>query len=145
MKTRSITEGAMLAAITVLLTINGEYTRLQALIISSLALLSFRHGYSGDHQSFASAVVASLIMVMFSGVTIVIWGFLGIALAWRCREFLVCQDTWGGDCSEPGQPRAAGGFLFADLWDQPFSGLRQPHHRCVRADRFPLPVHGRSQ
>ena len=98
MKTRSITEGAMLAAITVLLTIIGEYLGLPALIIPvPLALLSFRHGYKlGITMSFASAVVASLIAGhVFSGVTIVIWGFLGIALGMALRENFSFAKTLG--------------------------------------------------
>ncbi len=89
MKTRSITEGAMLAAITVLLAIIGEYVGLPALIIPvPLTLLVFRHGYRlGIAMSIASAVVASLVSAhVLSGVTIVIWGFLGIALGMALRE-----------------------------------------------------------
>ncbi|HHT74072.1 MAG TPA: DUF2232 domain-containing protein [Firmicutes bacterium] len=89
MKTRSITEGAMLAAITVLLTVIGEYVGLPALIIPvPLTLLVFRHSYRlGISMSVASAVVASLISGhVLSGVTIVIWGFLGIALGMALRE-----------------------------------------------------------
>ncbi|NLM39290.1 MAG: DUF2232 domain-containing protein [Firmicutes bacterium] len=89
MKTRSITEGAMLSAITVILTIIGEYVGLPALIIPvPLILLVFRHGYRlGITMSVASAVVASLIAGhVGSGVTIIIWGFLGIALGMALRE-----------------------------------------------------------
>lgn len=98
MKTRSITEGAMLSAITVILTIIGEYVGLPALIIPvPLTLLVIRHGYKlGITMSFASALVASLIAGhVLSGVTIVIWGFLGIALGMAIRENFSFPKTMG--------------------------------------------------
>ena len=89
MKTRSLTEGAMLSAITVLLTIIGEYIGLPALIVPvPLTLLVYRHGIRlGIIMSVASALTASLVAGhVLSGVTIIIWGFLGIALGMALRE-----------------------------------------------------------
>jgi len=89
MKTRSITEGAMLAAITVLLSLLGEYLGLPALIIPlPLMLLVLRHGYKlGITMSVASALISALISgQVLSGVTIIIWGFLGMALGMALRE-----------------------------------------------------------
>ena len=89
MKTRSLTEGAMLSAITVLLTIIGEYIGLPALIVPvPLTLLVYRHGIKlGITMSIASALTASLVAGhVLSGVTIIIWGFLGIALGMALRE-----------------------------------------------------------
>ncbi|NLJ80417.1 MAG: DUF2232 domain-containing protein [Firmicutes bacterium] len=89
MKTRSLTEGAMLAAITVLLTVIGEYLGIPILIIPvPLALLVYRHGLRlGIITAFASAGTASLVAgQVFAGLMIIIWGFLGVSLGMALRE-----------------------------------------------------------
>ncbi len=89
MKTRSLTEGAMLGAITVVLTIIGDYLGLPPLIVPvPLVILVYRHGIrSGIFAAFAAAVVSGLVGGhVFSGISIIIWGFIGIALGMGLRE-----------------------------------------------------------
>ncbi len=89
MKTRSLTEGAMLGAITVVLTIIGDYLGFPPLIVPvPLVLLVYRHGMKlGMFAAFAAAVVSGLVGGhVFSGVSIIIWGFIGIALGMGLRE-----------------------------------------------------------
>lgn len=79
----------MLAAITVLLTVIGEYLGIPVLILPvPLALLVYRHGLRlGIITAFASAGTASLVAgQVFAGVIIIIWGFLGVALGMALRE-----------------------------------------------------------
>lgn len=89
MKTRSLTEGAMLGAITVLLTILGEYLGLPALIVPvPLMLLVYRHGFQlGILSAVVAGLIASLIAGhVFSGISILIWGFVGVAVGMALRE-----------------------------------------------------------
>lgn len=89
MKTRSLVEGAMLGAITVVLTIVGEYLGLPPLILPvPLVILVYRHGIrSGTFAALAAAVVSGLVGGhVFAGISIIIWGFIGIALGMGLRE-----------------------------------------------------------
>lgn len=89
MKTRSITEGAMLGAITVLLSIVGEYLGIPAIIVPvPLMLLVYRHGFQlGILSSVAAALVSSLVAGhVFSGLSIIIWGFVGVAVGMGLQE-----------------------------------------------------------
>lgn len=89
MKTRSLTEGAMLGAITVLVTIIGEYLGLPAIIVPvPLILLVYRQGLQ---MGILTAVVAALISSLvaghvFSGLSILIWGFVGVSVGMALRE-----------------------------------------------------------
>ena len=83
MKTRSLTEGAMLGALTVLLTLLGEYLSIPALIVPvPLILLVYRQGFRwGIVTSVVSALVTGLVTGhVFAGLSIIIWGFVGVAL-----------------------------------------------------------------
>lgn len=89
MKTRSLTEGAMLGAITVLLTIIGEYLGIPAIIVPvPLMLLVYRHGFQlGILSAVVAALVSSLVAGhVFSGLSILIWGFVGVAVGMALRE-----------------------------------------------------------
>src|SRR5690554_5184671 len=89
MKTRSLTEGAMLGALTVLLTLLGEYLGVPALIVPvPLTLLVYRQGF---RWGIITAVVAALVTGMvaghvFAGLSIIIWGFVGVAVGMALRE-----------------------------------------------------------
>lgn len=89
MKTRSLTEGAMLGAITVLLTIVGEYLGIPALIVPiPLILMVYRQGLQlGILTAVAAALISSLVAGhVFSGLSILIWGFVGVSLGMALRE-----------------------------------------------------------
>lgn len=89
MKTRSLTEGAMLGALTVLLTLLGEYLSIPALIVPvPLILLVYRQGFRwGIVTSVVSALVTGLVTGhVFAGLSIIIWGFVGVALGMALRE-----------------------------------------------------------
>lgn len=89
MKTRSLTEGAMLGAITVLVTIIGEYLGIPALIVPvPLILLVYRQGFRlGIISAIAAALISSLVAGhVFSGLSIIIWGFVGVSLGMALRE-----------------------------------------------------------
>ena len=89
MKTRSLTEGAMLGAITVLITIVGEYLGIPALIVPvPLILLVYRQGFQmGILTAVAAALISSLVAGhVFSGLSILIWGFVGVAVGMALRE-----------------------------------------------------------
>ncbi|MFY9525388.1 MAG: DUF2232 domain-containing protein [Limnochordia bacterium] len=89
MKTRSLTEGAMLGAITVLLTLIGNYLGFPPLLIPvPLIILVYRHDIrAGIFAALAAAVVAGLVGGhLFAGISIVIWGFLSVALGMGLRE-----------------------------------------------------------
>ncbi|HBG01282.1 MAG TPA: hypothetical protein DDW87_06900 [Firmicutes bacterium] len=89
MKTRSLTEGAMLGAITVLLTILGEYIGIPSVIVPvPLMLLVYRQGFQyGILTAVVAALVSSLVAGhVFSGLTIIIWGFVGVAVGMALRE-----------------------------------------------------------
>lgn len=89
MKTRSLTEGAMLGAITVLLTIVGEYIGIPALIIPvPLMLLVHRQGYRlGILTAVVAALVSSLVAGhVFAGLSIIIWGFVGVSVGMALQE-----------------------------------------------------------
>ncbi|MCK9526253.1 MAG: YybS family protein [Limnochordia bacterium] len=89
MKTRSLTEGAMLGAITVLLAILGEYIGVPSIIVPiPLMLLVYRQGFQyGVLAAIAAALISSLVAGhVFSGLSIVIWGFVGVALGMALRE-----------------------------------------------------------
>ncbi len=91
MKTRSLTEGAMLGAITVLLSILGEYIGVPSIIVPiPLMLLVYRQGFQyGTLAAVAAALISSLVAGhVFSGLTIIIWGVVGIALGMALRERL---------------------------------------------------------
>ena len=89
MKTRSLTEGAMLGAITVLVAILGEYIGMPSIIIPiPLLLLVYRQGFQyGILAAIAAALISSLVAGhVFSGLSIIIWGFVGVALGMALRE-----------------------------------------------------------
>ena len=89
MKTRSLTEGAMLGAITVLVAILGEYIGMPSIIIPiPLLLLVYRQGFQyGILAAIAAALISSLVAGhVFSGLSILIWGFVGVALGMALRE-----------------------------------------------------------
>lgn len=89
MKTRSLTEGAMLGAVTVLLAILGEYIGIPSIIVPiPLMLLVYRQGFQyGTLAAIAAALISSLVAGhVFSGLTIIIWGVVGIALGMALRE-----------------------------------------------------------
>lgn len=89
MKTRSLTEGAMLGAITVLLAILGEYIGVPSIIVPiPLILLVYRQGFQyGTLAAIAAALISSLVAGhVFSGLSIIIWGVVGIALGMALRE-----------------------------------------------------------
>ncbi len=89
MKTRSLTEGAMLGAITVLVAILGEYIGIPSIIVPiPLMLLVYRQGFQyGILAAVASALVASFVAGhVFSGLSILIWGFVGVAIGMALRE-----------------------------------------------------------
>ena len=84
MKTRSLTEGAMLGAITVLLAILGEYIGVPSIIVPiPLMLLVYRQGFQyGILAAIAAALISSFVAGhVFSGLSIIIWGF-------------VCRPIW---------------------------------------------------
>lgn len=89
MRTRSLTEGAMLGALTVLLTIIGEYIGFPALIVPvPLMLLVYRQGYRwGVLTVVVAALVTGLVAGhVFSGLSIIIWGVVGVAVGMALRE-----------------------------------------------------------
>jgi uncharacterized protein YybS (DUF2232 family) len=89
MKTRSLTEGAMLGAITVLVAILGEYIGIPSIIVPiPLMLLVYRQGFQyGILAAVAGALISSLVAGhVFSGLTIIIWGFVGVAVGMALRE-----------------------------------------------------------
>lgn len=89
MKTRSLTEGAMLGAITVLLAILGEYIGVPSIIVPiPLMLLVYRQGFQyGILAAIAAALISSFVAGhVFSGLSIIIWGFVGVALGLALRE-----------------------------------------------------------
>lgn len=89
MKTRSLTEGAMLGAITVLVAILGEYIGIPSVIVPiPLMLLVYRQGFQyGILAAVTAALISSLVAGhVFSGLTIIIWGFVGVAVGMALRE-----------------------------------------------------------
>ena len=89
MKTRSLTEGAMLGAITVLVAILGEYIGVPSIIVPiPLMLLVYRQGFQyGILAAIAAALISSFVAGhVFSGLSIIIWGFVGVALGLALRE-----------------------------------------------------------
>ena len=89
MKTRSLTEGAMLGAVTVLLTILGEYLGIPSVIVPvPLMLLVYRQGFQyGILAAVVAALLSSLVAGhVLSGLTIIIWGFVGVAVGMALRE-----------------------------------------------------------
>ncbi len=89
MKTRSLTEGAMLGAITVLLTIIGEYIGIPSIIVPiPLMLLVYRQGFQyGILAAVVAALISSLVAGhVLSGLTIIIWGFVGVSVGMAMRE-----------------------------------------------------------
>lgn len=89
MKTRSLTEGAMLGAITVVVAIIGEYVGIPSVIVPvPLMLLVYRQGFRlGILVAVAAALISSLVAGhVFSGLTIIIWGFVGVAVGMALRE-----------------------------------------------------------
>lgn len=89
MKTRSLTEGAMLGALTVLLTLVGEYLGIPAMIVPvPLILLVYRQGFRwGIITSIVAALVTGLVAGhVFAGLSIIIWGFVGVALGLALKE-----------------------------------------------------------
>lgn len=89
MKTRSLTEGAMLGAITVLVAILGEYIGIPSIIVPiPLMLLVYRQGLQhGILAAVAAAFISSFVAGhVFSGLTIIIWGFVGVAVGMALRE-----------------------------------------------------------
>lgn len=91
MKTRSLTEGALLGALTVLLTILGEYLGIPAVIVPvPLILLVYRQGFRwGVITSLVAALVTGLAAGhVLAGLSIIIWGFVGVALGIALKEKL---------------------------------------------------------
>src|SRR5690554_7464157 len=89
MKARFLTEGAMLGAITVLLAILGEYIGVPSIIVPiPLMLLVYRQGFQyGILAAIAAALISSFVAGhVFSGLSIIIWGFVGVALGLALRE-----------------------------------------------------------
>ena len=89
MKTRSLTEGAMLGAITVLVAILGEYIGIPSIIVPiPLMLLVYRQGFQyGILTVVVAALVSSFVAGhVFSGLSILIWGFVGVAVGIALRE-----------------------------------------------------------
>ncbi|HHY09388.1 MAG TPA: DUF2232 domain-containing protein [Firmicutes bacterium] len=89
MKTKSLTEGAMLAVLTVLLTVVSEYFVFVVFIVPvPLVLLVYRHGLKmGIITAFAAAAVTGLVTgQILSGISIIIFGVLGVALGMALRE-----------------------------------------------------------
>jgi len=89
MKTRSLTEGAILGALTVLLTLLGEYLGLPAVIVPvPLILMVYRQGFRwGVITAFVAALITGLAAGhVFAGLSIIIWGFVGVALGMALRE-----------------------------------------------------------
>lgn len=89
MKTRSLTEGAMLGAITVLVAILGEYLGIPSIIVPiPLMILVYRQGFQyGILTAVVAALIASLVAgQLFSGLSIIIWGFVGVAVGMALRE-----------------------------------------------------------
>lgn len=89
MKTRSLTEGAMLGALTVLLTILGEYLGMPAVIVPvPLILLVYRQDLRwGIITTVVAALVTGIVAGhVFAGLSIIIWGFVGVALGMALKE-----------------------------------------------------------
>lgn len=79
----------MLGAITVLLAILGEYIGMPSIVIPiPLMLLVYRQGFQyGILAAIAAALISSLVAGhVFSGLSIIIWGFVGVALGMALRE-----------------------------------------------------------
>ena len=98
MKTRSLTEGAMLGALTVLLTLLGEYLGIPAVIVPvPLILLVFRQDF---RWGIITALVASLVTGLvaghvFAGLSVIIWGFVGVAVGMALKEKLSFAKLMG--------------------------------------------------
>ena len=89
MKTRSLTEGAMLGAITVLITIVGEYLGISPVIVAApLIILVYRHGFKfGTLASLVAALISGLVIGdVLIGLSIIISAFAGIAMGLALRE-----------------------------------------------------------
>ncbi|NMB02853.1 MAG: DUF2232 domain-containing protein [Firmicutes bacterium] len=89
MKTRSLTEGAMLAALTVILTMISHYLGIPSIIVPvPLMLLVYRQGFRwGIITAFVAAIVTALVAGhVFAGLSIIIWGFVGVAVGMALRE-----------------------------------------------------------
>ncbi len=89
MRTRALTEGAMLAAITVLFALIGAYVGFITIIIPvPLGLLVYRHGLrNGIIVSLTSAFLAALTLSsVFVAIELVTIGVLGVALGIALRE-----------------------------------------------------------
>lgn len=97
MKTKSLTEGAMLAAITVLMVYLGVHIGLVGLIIPvPLALLVYRHGLrAGIIVSLTSSMVSALALnSVFLALELIIIGVLGIAIGMALREKFTISQTF---------------------------------------------------
>lgn len=89
LQTRAITEGAMLAAITVLLAFLALYIGFVGLIIPvPLALLVYRHGFrAGVIVAVASALLSALVLnTLLLAVELIITGLIGMALGMALKE-----------------------------------------------------------
>ena len=89
MKTRSLTEGAVLGAITVLITIVGQYFGIPPVIVAvPLVILVYRHDFKlGTLASLVAALISTLIIGdILVGLSIVISGFAGIAIGLALKE-----------------------------------------------------------
>lgn len=90
LQTRSLTEGAMLAAITVVLTLLGVYFFGYLLFITPvpIAVLVYRHGLrSGILVSITAALVSGIFGSMITTVVfLVVFGLVGVAIGEALRE-----------------------------------------------------------
>lgn len=89
MKTRSLTEGAMLGAITVLITIIGQYLGIPPVIVAvPLVILVYRHDFKlGTLASLVASLISTLIIGdVLVGLSIIISGFAGIAIGLALKE-----------------------------------------------------------
>lgn len=89
MKTRSLTEGAMLAALTVILTLLSQYLGIPSIVVPvPLMLLVYRQGFRwGIITAMVAAFVTGLASGhVFAGLSIIIWGFVGVAVGMALRE-----------------------------------------------------------
>lgn len=89
MQTRSLTEGALLAALTVILTLISQYLGIPSIIVPvPLMLLVYRQGFRwGIITALVSALVTGLVAGhVFAGLSIIIWGFVGVAVGMALRE-----------------------------------------------------------
>lgn len=146
MQTRSLTEGAMLAAITVVLTLLGVYFFGYLLFITPvpIAVLVYRHGLrSGILVSITAAVVSGIFGSMITTVVfLLVFGLIGIAIGGALYEGFSAPKVMA-----VGTAVSLGAFLLlglvaslffdANLIDETFQMLRESFERTFSLyDRF---------